>query len=63
MKPRPWYASKKTQIEQLKRNIEKGLTYESLSLCVNRLSAAGFITRSQANKYKSWHRQITRGEL
>lgn len=58
-----YYASKEVQIEQLRRNIEKGLSYYQLSLCVDRLVEGGCLTRSQANKYKRWHRKITRGEL
>lgn len=59
----PYYASKEVQIEQLRRNIEKGLSYYKLSLCVKRLVEGRFLSRSQANKYKRWHRRITRGEL
>lgn len=58
-----YIAPSDVQIEQLIKNIKKGLTYESLSLCVNRLVMSGFITKSQANKYKNWYRKIQRGEL
>ena len=58
-----YHAPKEIQIQELKRSIEKGLTYQLLSSSVNRLVKYNFITRSQANKYKSWYRKIVRGEL
>lgn len=60
---KPYYASPDVQLEQLRTNINKGLTYKKLCLCVNRLVKAGALSNAQANKYKGWHRKITRGEL
>jgi hypothetical protein len=63
-KEKPYYASVEIRKEQFRRVfIEGNISYEELCLCMDRLYRASFITKSCANRYKSWYRRMERGEM
>ena len=62
MEPRMRYTTPPPDKDVWCRMVAPGLTYRQLCLALNRLQRRGWLGTFQANKYKHWYREWSRGK-